>query len=561
MEQIIAMIFTVVGGLGVFLLGMRYMSEGLQAVAGSSLRIIIGKVTNNRFAAVLAGLSVTMMVQSSSITSVMTVGFVNSSIMTLKQAVGVIMGANIGTTVTAWILAIKIGKFGLPILGVAAFFYLFSKKDKFKFIALSVMGIGMVFFGLELMKEGFNPIRTMPEFKEWFLAFDASTYFGVLKCAAVGCLLTVLVQSSSATIAITIALTSQGVISFETAAALVMGENVGTTITALLSSLGTSVNARRTAYFHALFNLIGVFWITAIFTFYIPFVTWILLTFFGADVYASVMVNGSETYKYADFGIAAVHTIFNIANVLLFFPFAGKIADLLERFVKDKSPKETKFLTSLDFKIYESGFAALAQSKAELDRMFVKDQKMMANLEEAITFGDKKVIKGVFDDEDIMDTLQHEITAFLTELLGAQIGMHEAYDARIQLRVTDELESVSDYVTQILKFDLRLKENNVPFTKCQHDKIIDLHKEIENYLNLVIEFSKNTFNLTIREKLDVQSDNITEKVRELRSEHWENLSETKYSPLVSTCYTDTIYSYRKIKNHLLNIVEALAGEK
>ncbi|MDH3346110.1 MAG: Na/Pi symporter, partial [Kiritimatiellaceae bacterium] len=186
----------VVGGLGVFLLGMKYMSEGLQAVSGERLRKMIGAVTNNRVMGVVLGLLVTCLVQSSSVTTVMVVGFVNSGIMSLMQAIGVIFGANIGTTITGWILVLKIGKFGLPILGIAAFFFLFSKKDRLRYIGMAIMGIGMVFFGLELMKNGFKPIKGLDGFEAWFMAFQATSLIGIAKCALVGCILTVIVQSS-----------------------------------------------------------------------------------------------------------------------------------------------------------------------------------------------------------------------------------------------------------------------------------------------------------------------------------------------------------------------------
>ena len=207
-------------------------------------------------------------------------GFVNSGIMQLSQAVGVIMGANIGTTITGWILVLKIGKYGLPLLGAAAFVYLFSRGDRWRYWAMAIMGIGMVFFGLELMKDACSIIKETPSFADWFQAFQADSYFGVMKCAMVGCILTTLVQSSSATLGITISLAFQGIISYETAAALVLGENIGTTITAYLASLGATTNARRAAYFHVIFNLLGVFWITLVFAWYSEFVIWISESWF-----------------------------------------------------------------------------------------------------------------------------------------------------------------------------------------------------------------------------------------------------------------------------------------
>ena len=208
-----------IGGLGLFLLGMKSMSDGMQAIAGASLRRLISVVTGNRFLALAVGTLVTCVVQSSSITTVMTVGFVNSGLMTLQQAVGVVMGANIGTTITGWILVLDIGKYGLPLIGVMAFVYLFSKSERWRFWGMAMMGIGMVFFGLEVMKDACATIKEIPSFEQWFQRFQADSYPGVLKCAMVGCLLTMIVQSSSATLGITISLASQGIISFPTAAA------------------------------------------------------------------------------------------------------------------------------------------------------------------------------------------------------------------------------------------------------------------------------------------------------------------------------------------------------
>jgi phosphate:Na+ symporter len=258
-------IFQVCGGLGIFLLGMKNMSEGMQAVAGDRLRKMIGAITNNRILASGVGTLVTCVIQSSSVTTVMVVGMVNASIMTLTQAIGVILGANIGTTITGWILVVKIGKYGLPLLGISAFFYLFSKKDTIRFFAMFLVGLGMVFFGLQLMKNGFAPIKELPGFEAWFHKFQPDTYLGVWKCVMVGAVLTAIVQSSSATLGITMALALTGAINFHTAAALILGENIGTTITAFLASLGAFTNARRAAYAHVIFNIIGVCWITLLF--------------------------------------------------------------------------------------------------------------------------------------------------------------------------------------------------------------------------------------------------------------------------------------------------------
>ena len=263
--EVFKIIYTVLGGLGVFFYGMKSMSEALQSVAGDVIKNIIHTLTKNRVSALLVGIVVTMLVQSSSVTTVMVVGFVNAGLMSLVQAIGIVFGANIGTTITGWIISIKIGKYGLLFIGLGIFPMLFGKSNKLRQIGRIMFGIGMIFFGLELMSGAFKPLRTMPEFIDAVAYFSQPNYFSYFACVVVGCILTVIVQSSSAMLGITMALATSGAIEFQTAAALVLGENIGTTITALLASVGGNIEAKRTARAHAIFNVLGVAIIFVIF--------------------------------------------------------------------------------------------------------------------------------------------------------------------------------------------------------------------------------------------------------------------------------------------------------
>ncbi len=552
------MAFGVIGGLGIFLLGMNYMREGLQTVAGTTFRRMINLITANRLFAVGAGLFVTTMIQSSSITTVMVVGLVNSELMNLSQAIGVIMGANIGTTITGWILAVKIGKYGLPILGVAALVWLFSRQERLRYIGLALMGIGMIFFGLELMKNGFKPIRGTPEFEAWFLAFDASTYWGVLKCAMVGCILTLLVQSSSATLGITIGLAATGVIPFETAAALVLGENIGTTITAYLASLGSGVVAKRAAYFHIIFNLLGVFWITMVFRWYLPIIEAVI----AEDPNQMVMADGEETYPYITAAIAAVHTGFNVTNTLLFLPFTRLFAALLGKVGKERPKTKERYLTHLDFRITDPPFAAIEQSAHELARMSSQVNTMYSNLRVAVQDpkGNKELVEEIFEREDILDDVQKEITTFLTDLLSTSVSREIAQEGQAQLRVADEYESISDAITRVLKLHLRMLEKGVTFSEEQNAELLELHDLVRGYHEFVhspIQLSKKHFLINANQR----GGDINTNIRQLRSRHWDRLSHNKIDPLVSTTYMDISNTYRRIKDHLLNIAEAVVGEK
>lgn len=584
----------VIGGLGIFLLGMKNMSEGLQAVSGDRLRKMIGAVTNNRVMGVLVGLAVTCMVQSSSVTTVMVVGFVNSGIMTLMQAIGVIFGANIGTTITGWILVLDIGKHGLPMLGIAAFFFLFSKNERLRYIGMTVMGIGMVFFGLELMKDGFKPLRHLPEFEAWFHAFQATSYLGIIKCAAVGMILTMIVQSSSATLGITISLACAGVIEFTTAAALVMGENIGTTITAWLASLGTTTTAKRAAYAHVLFNVIGTSWFIALF----PVVTkalahlisWktgydpntITLEQVATDLFpnmpldpiiADIMQNTDpiteagkavqRTYdQIVTAGIALTHTSFNVTNVICFLPFAGLLGKLVTKLVPEKEAREIGHLTFLDVRMLDTPSLGIVQSQKQLDFMAESVEKMMEKLRICLNDGlvDSEMVNKIFHREEILDNVQKEIFLYLSNMVSGQVPQEITRKAHKQMRIADEYESLSDYVVNVVKGLRKMEQNGLALDEPARDKLLRLHDRAAAHIIRV-----NT-SMRAESKDDLawatsEGAAISELMKEFRRQHLERLQNEEVSPFFSLAFTDMLNYYRRIKDHALNIAEVVAGEK
>ncbi len=546
-------IFQVIGGLAIFLLGMKNMSEGMQAVAGSKLRKLISAVTDNRFLACGVGVLVTSIIQSSSVTTVMVVGLVNSSFMTLTQAIGVIFGANIGTTITGWILTLKIDRYGLPVLAIAAIVYLFARRDRIRYTAMTIMGIGMVFFGLQLMKEGFKPLASMPEFKEWFHRFSADDYWGVLKCAAAGCILTMIVQSSSATLGITMGAAVTGLIRFDTAAALVLGENIGTTITALLASLGATTNAKRAAYSHMVFNLIGVAWITAVFPYYMK----LIIAMVGVDP-------GSATASAGNIraGIALVHSGFNITNTIIFLPFLGVLAKVVTRLVPDHPHKEAPRLTFLNVRMLDTPAIGIQQSFVEVLRMAEGTTKMMSYLDECLTSAepDEAREKKVFHREEVLDIMQKEIVEFLSSLLAGNVSRDVMTTARKHLRMADEYESVSDYVVNVLKLCRKMRAAEIETSEeCKND-LLALHARVQEYLEMInTAVAQN--NDQILSKARTEGDEITHMMKEARARHLDRVEQQHVSPLGSLVVTDMLTAYRKIKDHGLNIAEALAGEK
>jgi phosphate:Na+ symporter len=590
------MFFYLVGGLGIFLLGMKNMSEGMQAVAGERIRKLIGAVTNNRILACGVGTAVTCLVQSSSVTTVMVVGMVNAGIMTLMQAIGVILGANIGTTITGWILVLKIGKYGLPMLGIAAFFYLFSKKDRIRFTASFFLGLGMVFFGLTLMKDGFKPLRDMPQFIEMFSRFSPSSYFdyiNIIKCVLVGATLTAVVQSSSATLGITIGLAAIGAISFPAAAALVLGENIGTTITAYLASLGASTNAKRASYAHMLINVIGVIWIVSIFGFYIPAVE----KFVGLDKITpptnAVTVNGSQTevfgftvwsepdenamspqdYKVAKkeyisagatvtAAIAATHTGFNVVNMLVFMPLVGLLGKLLTKIVPDKAHKEEPHLTFLDVRMLDTPAIGIEQSQKEIIKVGDMTSEMMNRLRTHLIeeTPDRNKIRKLFKDEKDIDVIQKEIMEFLSSLLAGNIS-HDVIDSgRRQLRMADEYESISDYIVTILKLKLKMSDTGETMSAKGLEEMLDLHGRVNDYITIINE-AVQMENADILTKAEVMGNDITIAMKQYRTAHLERVGTGTTTPLKSLIFTDMLNAYRRIKDHAFNIVEVVIGEK
>lgn len=564
-QKISEIVFVVIGGLGVFLLGMKFMSEGMQAVAGEKLRKLIGAVTNNRFLACGVGTAVTSVIQSSSVTTVMVVGMVNAGIMTLKQAIGVIFGANIGTTITGWILTVKIDKYGLPLLGVAALFYLFSRRDRIRFTAMFFLGLGMVFFGLELMKNGFSPVKDMPQFVEWFHRFEPVSYFGVMKCVLAGAILTAIVQSSSATLGITMALAFSGIINFKTGAALVLGENIGTTITAFLASLGTTTNARRAAYAHMLFNIIGVLWITTIFHPYTDGVALFVERFqHGHLPDEAVYVDNAVTYPYTQAAIAATHTGFNIFNTLFFLPFVGLLARLLTFIVPDKAIPETPRLTYLDMRLFDTPSIALEQSWKEVLRMGQICRAMMDTLRHILDTDQIDTEKAdiIFQKENDMDMVQKEIVEFLGEVMAGNISHEAVEESRRQVRMADEFESISDYVTAILKLRLKIRDGQLHITPEGTQDLLTLHDMTARYIDLI---NKNANADAVPPEFFSEAKTkgtaITVNMKECRSRHLVRVGDGIASPLKSLIFTDMLTSYRRIKDHAFNIAEVLAGEK
>jgi phosphate:Na+ symporter len=557
------MAMAVIGGLGIFMLGMRYMSEGMQAVAGNSLRKMISLVTNNPVMATATGTGVTVLVQSSTITTVIVVGLVNAGLMQLHQAVGVILGANIGTTITGWILVLKIGKYGLPILGAAALVYLFTRRDRPRFIAMAIMGMGMVFFGLELMKDGFAPMKDMPFFINAFAWFDASTYAGVYKAVLVGCILTLIVQSSSATLAITIGLAATGVIPFTTAAALVLGENIGTTITVVLASVGANTSAKRAAAAHVMFNVLGVAWITLLFPWYSRLIASAIQMMHGGDPMTMTLATTADPQEYATTitaGIALTHSVFNIVNVLLFLPFTRPYTRLIERLIPDPRVKEVARLRRLDAPGVSAPVLGLEQSRGEVVQMGDSVLRMIEWIRQLGFHGpwDERLIQKTFHREEILDSMQGEIVSYLTDILDSTVPHAAAEEGRQQLRIAHEFESMSDRLASILRGFDRLRQKRLELSSAQQEGLLELHDMVATFTKDVVKAYMELRPLSDADA-HTASGTVSRKVKQLQDAHMQRMIEGPIDPNLTMILTTILTDYRRIRAHSLNVHEATVG--
>lgn len=541
-------IYTVLGGLGIFFYGMKMMSDALQQAGSDLITKVINSLTTNRVMAVVVGMIVTMIVQSSSVTTVMVVGFVNAGLMQLTQAIGVIFGSNIGTTITGWIISIKVGKYGLLFVGLGIFPILFSKNIKWQHTGRVLFGVGLIFMGLNFMSGAFKPLRTNPEFLDMISYFSGQHYGSYFASILVGCLLTVIIQSSSAMLGITIALASSGVINFSTAAALVMGENVGTTITALLASVGTTTNAKRAARAHAFFNIFGVLVIFTVLPLYIGFIDSII----PGDAY---LVDSEGGHPNAAAHIAASHTFFNVTATLLFLPFLGYLA----RFVTKITPeKETEgkakhfVLVGDDSEILPA--TAIVQADSEAKKMKDILDRMFNVTKEYLHKTNPGSLAKIRDYERITDNIQKEVTVFLCKVMEKPMSEHQSRQSQSIIKIADEFESIADYLERIATHKSKFKNSEIlkGDSNSEYFKFMD---EVWKFLELC---SKG-----IITNEDIDLEDIFKKSEELRiwaddmrDKHVDRVAKGEYDPLTALTYSDMVVALRKIRAHSMNVAEA-----
>ncbi len=528
-------VFALVGGLGLFIYGMRIMGEGLQKTAGNRLKRFLEVLTTNRILGVLVGVFVTAITQSSSATTVMVVGFVNAGLMTLKQAVGIIMGANIGTTVTAQLIAFKLTDYALPSIGIGVALYLFSSKRSYKYIGQVLLGFGLLFLGMDTMKHAMKPLSKMPEFKATMANFSKNPLLGVL----VGFVMTSIVQSSSATIGILQALAANNLVSIYVALPILFGDNIGTCVTALLSSIGTSITARRAAIIHLIFNIIG----TIIFLVLLPVIIPVVL---------SSSINPVRQ-------IANAHTMFNVANTILQLPFAGLLVFLAKRIIPGEEKAVEKRIIYLDKRFLETPSIAFTQAKKELHRMGVlAEENFKTSIELFLNFDERKM-KEFYEKEEVINFLEREITGFLAELSRTSITDKQSKKITGFLNTANDIERVGDHAKNIVELAQFKYDNNLPFS----DTAIAELKEMFNKVEEIYSVSLNALEKEdrhIAEQVLKHEDVVDEMEKHLRSNHIDRLNSGKCFPASGVIFLDVISNLERIGDHSYNIAQTVLDE-
>jgi len=555
------MIITALGGLSLFLYGMKVMSEGLQKVAGNRLRSILKALTNNRFSGVFTGFFITAAIQSSSATTVMLISFVNAGLITFTQSLGVIMGANIGTTVTGWLVAliglkIKISVIALPAITIG-FFIRFLKKQQLSDWGEVLLGFGLLFFGLTLMKDAVGDLRNAPEIINLMSTFRADDLSSMLMVVGVGTFVTMVIQSSSATMAITLTLASQNIIDYPTCAALILGENIGTTITANLASIGASTAARQAARAHMVFNVLGVVWMIFVFNKFLMLVNIIV----PGDIYTA---GPAEIGGMLPGHLAAFHTLFNILNAAIFLPLTGMLAwsaKLLTQ--RSKGPDEVH-LTYLSSALVNTPPLAIEESKRELMRMSETVLDMLDQTTKLVNKKDKtrqdfyNATQKISALEDLTDTLEHEISTFMVRVMRNSSSGAISEEISEILDIANNLESIADHCELLMKLQDRLNERNLDFTdgaRLEINSITDKARE----LLLLINDNINTRKTNIMTNARALVTTINKMRSDLRLSHITRLTEGTCDIEQGLVFLDMLSSYEKIGDHAYNIAEAISG--
>lgn len=533
-------IFTFLGGIGIFLFSIKSLGDGLQKIAGDRLRDLLDKYTSNPVMGVLTGLVVTGLIQSSTGTTVLTVGLVNAGFMTLKQAIGVVMGANIGTTLTAFIIGIKIEEFALPILFLGTFLIFFFKNKKVNHFGQVFFGLGGLFFGLQLMGEGVSPLRDWDVFRDLTISMSDNPLLGVV----IGTVFTAVIQSSTAAIALLQELYHQGAITLEAALPVLFGDNIGTTITAVIAALGASLAAKRAALTHVMFNLIGS---TIVIIFLVPYTG--LIEF----LQMKLQLNNPMT-------IAFAHGIFNVSNTIIQLPFVGVLAWIVTKLIPGQEI-EIEFKTKhLDASfIQRSPSIALGQAKSETLRMAEFAEKGLIEAEQYLMTNQKRHAELTIQYEDAINNLDRKITDYLIQISARSLSDENSRLHSVLMDTARDIERVGDHMENIIELvDYQLANKVVLSDEAYKDlkEMFDL--TISTLQDAIIALEND--DLDEAEKVVKKEEEIDKMERNLRKQHIIRLNQGLCSGSAGIVFVDIVSNLERIGDHSVNIAHAVLDE-
>jgi phosphate:Na+ symporter len=527
-----------IGGLGLFLYGISLMSGSLQKAAGQRLKNILKLLTSNRFVAVGVGALVTALIQSSSATSVMVVGFVNAGLLHLQQAIGVIIGANIGTTITGQLIAFKIDRFALPIIGVGFAVIMLSKRRQTRLWGEALLGFGLLFLGLSIMKQVLTPLGGSEVFRSFFIRFSMQPILGVLA----GMLATLLIQSSSATVGLTIALAAAGLIDIRGAICLVLGENIGTTITAQIASVGSNRIAKRAAFAHTMFNVIGVVGLTVV--------------MYTTDLYVRLVESTSGDIMRQ---VANSHTLFNVINAVIFLPLVGVLRRVVERIIpagEADMPIEPKFLEP---HLLDTPLVALQQVKSEIVRMATISRQSVSEATLAFFEGDSAGFKRIHTLEEGIDNLQREITHYLVELARRSLTEVESEQLPVLLHTVNDIEKIGDHAENIVELAERRKFQRVRLPADALDELRLIASEVDRMAGYTIDALAADDMNKARRALTVE-ERVNKLHMEMRQGYARRLRKGEAGASSGLLFFDMVMNYEKMGDHYTNISQAVLGQ-
>ncbi len=520
--------FSTIGGLGLFLFGIQIMASGMQKAAGDRFRRILEVLTNKPIMGVLTGILVTFLVQSSSTSTVVVVGFANAGLMSLSQAISVIIGANIGTTVTAQIVSFKIGVIALPTIGVGSLLNFFGRRRLHRYVGQTLLGFGLLFLGITTMSSGMIPLKELDGFQAILMRFSEYPILGILCGAA----FTALIQSSSAVTGVIIALTMQNLIPLQAAVPLVMGTNIGTCVTAILASIGANVTARRAALAHVLFNIIGV-----------------ALALIFLKPFTGLIIESASTVARQ---VANAHTVFNVLNTIVFLVFFKYFIRLINYIIPGKDEKIEFGPKYLDPRILKTPAVAIGGTKQELLRMAGIAREMLDESMQVFLNNDLKKIKHIEQMEELVDGLEKEINIYLAELSQHSLSKEQAKMVAALMSAANDLERIGDHAENIMQLSEAKTEERLPFSVTALEEITILYDKVSSMLQRSIKAFEQDDKESAR-KIVVEDDEVDEQEKTLRKRHINRINTKKCYPSAGVIYLDILSNLERIADHANNI--------